>query len=148
MPTYSQFKCNVYRNRSNQIISTIQLPQLNRKEEICLNRLRVDLLLRHQLYRHNFDNINPNCNFCQTPLTTNHFLFQCKYNPHKLQINSLLASLDDIYPDLFGILLIKYTTVSKKSNFLLYGATDLNFGINCSIIHNTAKFIRLFQNTL
>ncbi len=138
---FENFKI-IVRTIISRVLSTIVLQNLNRKEEICLNRLRVDLLLKGQLYAHNFRNIQgPKCNNCvNTNVTTKHFLIQCNDPNHTLKLADLRNALDDLN------LLEYYNTlrIMEKCNFLLFGnQIDFSFDSNKRLISITAKFIDL-----
>ena len=123
-----------------QIISTMMIKNnMNRKEEICLNRLRVDFLLPVHLYHHNFQNINPNCTFCNERLSTTHFFIKCRHPNQQTRIQTLLTALDNIAPGLINHYISK--TLQNKCNFLLFGDTTFNLDTNCKILTLSAKFI-------
>ena len=139
LPTLSRFKSKTCFNRSRMhSITTMMLKNLNRKEELCLNRLRVDLLLKGHLFAHNFVNItDPRCIYCNRNVTTTHFLLQCQKPDHRVLINDLLNSLVTLQVwDSFGAM-----TLKDKCHFLLYGDDSLNLKTNSDIIENTARFI-------
>ncbi|CAH1773846.1 unnamed protein product [Owenia fusiformis] len=53
---------------------------ISRNEETLINRFRVDLLFRAQLFAHNYTFISsPNCS-CGLPETPKHFFFHCPLN--------------------------------------------------------------------
>ncbi len=95
LPTLSQLKSNIASIPArNKILSTLHIKNLNRKEELCLNRLRADLILKGQLYSHNFRSIlDPRCDFCHSNVSTRHFLIQCQRPSHKLEIARLNAHI-------------------------------------------------------
>jgi len=133
-----KFRTSFKRTRVNSL-STTSIKNMNRTEEICLNRLRVDLLLPAQLYQHNFQGINPNCNFCYENYTTAHFLIKCRQPDHQLNITTLLTDLDNIAPGLTAFFQTK--TIPNKCKFLLSGDPSLDHNTNCKIVQITAKFI-------
>ncbi len=127
--------------RRQKIISTTMTPNLNRQEEIGLNRIRVDLLLPSHLYDHNFLNIvSPNCPHCNVRCSTKHFLVQCQHPTHHENIRKLHAGLSDTRPGLSD--LFDGKTLNNKCKLLLYGDTvQFNMETNVSIVESTAKFI-------
>jgi len=139
LPTLTQYKKKiVFKYTNPKLLSTIQIKSLNRKEEICLNRLRVDLILKGHLYAHNFWHIpDPRCNHCHTTVSTKHFLLQCQKPSHKLEINKIINYLDTQN-------LITYfnnLSIMNKCNFLMYGDKNFTFQINLGIIETVAKFV-------
>ena len=146
LPTLSQLKSNIASIPArNKILSTLHIKNLNRKEELCLNRLRADLILKGQLYSHNFRSIlDPRCDFCHSNVSTRHFLIQCQKPSHKLEIarlNAHIASLD--LSNFFNNL-----NILNKCNFLLFGDNSLNYNTNIKLITGTAKFITANFNKL
>jgi len=142
LATLSQFKSKICLNHKYIKTSTINLKNLNRKEELCLNRLRVDFLLRSHLYSHNFTGIaHPNCTSCNIVLSTSHFLFRCNDPVHNLRINNLLNALRDLN------LYTKFNRlrIAEKTDFLQFGSNDLSFEQNSSIIKLTAKFTKNYH---
>lgn len=138
LPTLSQFKSKVcFKYNPSAIISTTMIKNLNRKEEICLNRLRVDFILRGHLYAHNFRNvIDPKCTFCNANVTTKHFLILCREPTHRAKIENLLQALDNL-----GILNhINSLNVSEKCKCLLNGDVIFNFDTNVKVVSVVAKF--------
>ena len=111
----SRFKSKIRIRNAVVKMSTVNLKNLNRKEELCLNRLRVDRLLKSHLYSHNFLNVpTPNCKYCKITCSTSHFLLQCRHPAHRNHIDNLLHHLQDIGAvNLFNQLLL-----SEKVNFL------------------------------
>ena len=126
-------------------MSTVNLKNLNRKEELCLNRLRVDRLLKSHLYSHNFLDVpTPNCKHCKVTCSTSHFLLQCRHPAHRAHIDYLLHHLQDIGADnLFNRL-----RLSEKVNLLLFGHDSLDSVINNSIILKVSKFIVSYYKIL
>ncbi len=97
LPTLSQFKSKIcHKFSADRIVSTMMIKNINRKEELCLNRLRVDLLLKSQLFSHNFPINSPNCLYCNTPESTKHFLLLCKKPNHLNELDVLLNALDEL----------------------------------------------------
>ncbi len=137
IPTLSQFKSRINFKFENYTICTTKIPNLSRKEETSLNRLRVDLLLRYHLFGHNFRNVDPKCRHCNVNLSTIHFLIRCQKPSHLQQISQLHHSLENMS------LLVFYNSlnISEKCIFLLHGHKDLNFQTNVMIISTVAKFI-------
>ena len=134
----SLFKSRI-RNRPYIKTSTVNLKNLNRKEELCLNRLRADLILKSHLYAHNFNSVNnPNCNHCGVHCTTAHFLLNCRDPNHQIRINNLKGDLRDI-----GVL-DKFNQLNQtnKINMLLYGHEDLSLDQNKAILLTVSKFIQ------
>ncbi len=138
--TLSEFKSKTSFSKSKiKIISTIMIKNLNRKEEICLNRLRVDLLLPAHLYNHNFPRINPNCIHCNVKCSTKHFLVNCQQPAHRQNLENLFTELDGIAPGLTALFMSK--TIPNKCNFLLFGDETLDQKTNFEILKKSSKFI-------
>ena len=142
IPNISQFKCKIsFKIHGNKIISTTQISKnINRKEEICLNRLRVDLLLTSQLFNHNFRDVtSPNCTYCNKINNIYHFLVKCQRPSHRTNLDHLhnaLGNIDHQILDHFNTL-----TIKNKTEFLLYGDQHLfKLEHNIQIISITAKF--------
>lgn len=140
----SRFKTKISSYPNYLKTSTINLKNLNRKEELCLNRLRVDFLLRSHLYSHNFTGItHPNCTSCNnnTILSTSHFLFRCNGPAHAPRINNLLNALRDL--TVFNK--FNRLRIADKNDFLLYGHSDFDIELNSKIIKLTATFSQKFH---
>ena len=142
LPNISQFKRKTsFRINSHKIISSTQIKKnLNRTEEISLNRLRVDLLLNSQLFNHNFRDVaSPNCTYCNCINNTKHFLLRCQRPSHLVKINSLLSDLSNI--DTKIIEHLNSLTLDNKTKFLLFGNQILfSIDFNIQIIILVAKF--------
>ncbi len=138
LQTLSQFKSKIcHRFSADRIVSTTTIKNINRKEELCLNRLRVDLLLKSQLFSHNFPIISPNCQYCNTPETTKHFLLLCQKPNHLNELDILLNALDSLEM----LTIFNQLSMINKCNFLLFGDKRFNIATNHNIILLTAKFI-------
>lgn len=134
----SLFKSRIRVRQKHIKTCTVDLKNLNRKEEICLNRLRVDLLLKSHLHSHNFRNVNnPNCSSCNVLCTTTHFLLRCRDPAHRANIDTLLNTLQDLG------LLINFRNLNQndKINYLLFGNHNLTPDQNEILISKVSKFI-------
>lgn len=133
----SRFKSKICKNSKFIQTSTSRLKNLNRKEEIYLNRLRVDFLLNSHLYSHNFTGVlSPNCTSCGSINSTIHFLYRCQNPAHRPHINALLTALQHL-----GVLnTFNLLRQFEKTTFLLFGSDNLNSEINAEIVKLTAKF--------
>ena len=143
--TFSLFKSKVRLRPIYLKTSTIHLKNLNRKEELCLNRLRADLLLKSHLYAHNFTTVNnPNCNHCGVHCTTAHFMLNCRDPNHRIKINRLQGDLHDL-----GVL-DKFNSLNRidKLNMLLYGHDELSSDQNNAILRLVSKFIQENHHSL
>ena len=138
LPSLSQLKSKVcHKFCRDLVVSTTMIKNLNRKEELCLNRLRVDLYLKSQLYSHNFANINPNCTYCNTGLTTKHFLLSCRHPNRTPIFEILLNSLDNIQ----ALAYFNTLSMSNKCKFLLIGDKTYSIQTNIKISCITARYI-------
>ena len=138
--------CEYSFNNNVPLLSTISFKKLNRNEEIYLNRLRVDLLLKGHLYAHNFRTIQtPLCNHCNKNVTTKHFLVQCNDPGHKLK----LAELHDVINDIGVLEHFINLNIPEKCMFLLFGDKFLySHETNENLLHEVAKFIIFNCDTL
>ena len=145
LQTFSQFKSRTnhkFLTKPTRLPTTL-IKNLNRNEEKCLNRLRVDLILKSHLFQHNFLDVqNPNCTYCQKRLTTKHFFIQCQKPSHKLKISNLVHELGDL-----GIsVLYNSLTLAKKCEFLLYGHVNNTIEQNTNLLSCVSKFIVFNHN--
>ncbi len=138
IPTFSQFKSKVRYAKSSNVLSSTSVNNMNRKEELCLNRLRVDLLLKGHLYSHNFVDVrDPMCNFCNEFVGVKHFFIKCQQPYHKAELRKLLLGLENIHViDHFNAL-----SQTDKCTFLLYGDPKFSFATNSHLLKLTSKFI-------
>ena len=105
-------------NQNDAIISTTTL-NLNRSQELYLNRARVDLLFKARLYSHHcFGLMSPNCH-CGKAEAIKHFFFQCRET-----VNVRIQFLDEITLNFTHFNKLK--TINEKLNFLLHGNEDLS----------------------
>ena len=138
----SLFKSKICYSKSKpHCVSTTMIKRINRKEELCLNRLRVDFLLKEHLYNHNFVNVdNPYCNNCNLRLNTSHFLLKCKKPSITQSRNQFLADLGTILND-DELNILNTLTISQKIKFLIYGHKSLTFDKNCKLLLETSRYI-------
>ncbi len=95
--TLSQFKSKVNILPDFLHTSSTELIGLTRKQEIHLNRMRVDFVLNSHLHAHNFTGVNnPNCTHCNKLNTNSHFLLRCQDPIHRQRIINLLTSIHDV----------------------------------------------------
>ena len=136
--SFSLFKYRITRrNFDLKDTSTILLNNLTRREEIYLNKLRVDFLLNSHLYSHNFVGVDsPNCRSCKVVNSTVHFLCRCQSPIHRPRITTLLNALQQL--EVMNI--YNNLNLSDKTKFLLYGHKDFDLNTNMKIIKLTAVF--------
>ena len=135
------FKANYKKhhyNLNNKFTLTTKLT-LSRKVEIKLNRLRSDLALRSDFYRHNFEGIDsPACDCNFRSQTKKHFLLDCPLTAAARGkfTQNLLELADFNYLTYFGS-----RNKTDKVDMILYGSNSLSRDNNSKIMKLTAAYI-------
>lgn len=138
----SLFKSKISQTEPLIKTSTILLKNLNRKEEIFLNRLRVDFLLNSHFHAHNFTGINsPNCSSCGVINSSIHFLHRCRSPIHRPRINTLLSALQQLEV----INTYNRLRLSEKPKFLMFGSYLFDNETNSKIVKLTAEFAHSYH---
>ena len=103
-----------------------------RKANILLCQLRNS---KSQLNQDLFDdhlNDSPNCVTCNSPETTEHFLFLCpKFAAERMNLFNSLISNPEIY-----------SKISVSSNDMLKGNSDSSYEENCALLNYVISFIK------
>ena len=121
---------------SNVMVSSTVSDQIPREHEILINKLRSDLLLRSQKFRHNFADTSPNCD-CGEIQTISHVFFKCRLNDvARNEVDKFITDNVKI-KELFN----SFTKLSDKANFLINGAACLNKETNLKILKSAAAFL-------
>ena len=135
----NQIKSFLDNNASPTYNPTTKSNNILRCYEIPLNRMRCDLYLNSQKFRHNFVNIQPVCTCGCNSDSVAHYFFKCPLN--QFERDHLLQALDgsDELVNIYRSL----TRCYDRVNFLLHGSLQLRSIDNAYLLHIVSEFIFL-----